>query len=931
MKLTSLLAIFLPVGILALIALIGLAWRSAGAFPDRASGPQDASGSSRASETNGRSPGWIAVYETVDGGAASRRVTRIDSQPSSTWGTSPPHPRLGSGPFRASWRGRFSMDGEENRIVWSAFLAGSLTLRVDGRVVLEATGHGVGHRVSGKDSGPLSPGEHEITLLYESASEGPSRLQLWWEGDTFRREPFPAWRVSHRLEERPAELAVDRTIDDGHRIAIDHGCLRCHRSGNREVDVPPPGPRLPGPRLQRPGSGYPRRWLLEWLANPRALHPQARMPRLFAADRQGFVERWLVAGFLGDEKPLARPAAGRWRQGKKEFIMLGCVACHLLPDSETPRDDPERRSLRHVAGRSPLEEIVSIILEPFEKYPGGEMPRFAISRKTAREIAGYLVRWGEPGVTGGKDPETPASGEVIATMKRLGMNTAGLSDRQGGIPAPLIREAGKRLAIEKRCAACHEGLVDASAARRPPELRHTELRHAAGGCLEGETLPRFSLRQEDRRALELFLAAQVKGWVDSTFHRGRLSLRRLGCFRCHAGRGEETSPLEQIVQRVDFEMFPARLPYLRVPPLPGAGIRFQRGYLLGSIEKGISGVRPSWYTYRMPGYGSRAEEIVRVVLAEDGELTDTRSPGAGEAGRHGRPVPTREVARAEQGRQLVGHAGYSCVSCHTWKGQSDFHTEPGSVGPDLTVISQRVRREWFDRWLESPQRFSPRTPMPAFFPRALEVSPLDVLGGNPELQKDAIWHYLLEDVASKPPRLRAPLALDPPQRGQRPRVGQIPLRLPGGGKIEALVIQFPGDDHDIVVYDVEKLSVHSWWEGAELLRDDPGWRTWLIEGRRLPVTFHTPGSLGLDLASPLEERSNASIFDSPHRFLGFDILPHGVRIRSSLATGKARLRFRDELRMEGSGDRRGLSRRIEWHEESSPRDPARKVELRYPR
>ena len=770
----------------------------------------------------------------------------------------------------------------------------------------------------------LAEGEHELVVRYESVG-GPARIQLGWEGESFRREPFPPWGVEHRVADRPAGFERQRIVDEGHLLALEHGCLRCHLPAGRRIEAPRPGPRLDGPRLDGIASRIRPGWLVHWLAEPRAIRPGARMPQLFARGAEGDVERWLVAQHLlhGGKPPPIEAPSGRWRRGKKEFVQRGCVACHLLPDTAGQEARPGRRSLRHLAGRAGLDEVVSVILEPHRKYPEGTMPRFGLSRDVAREIARYIRRWGAAQRDDAKAPRRPGRDAVLTALRRLRVPGADALRPDGEVPAALVREGGRRLVERRRCGACHEGVVEPLP---PLTLDPSQLDE---GCLDGGTSPRFSLSEEERGKLRIFLASAAEVWVDSEFHRGRTALERSGCFRCHARRPDAPSQLEEIVRRVDFEMFPARLPYLRVPALPGAGSRFRRAYLAEALERGIHGVRPRWYTYGMPGYGAAGSELARALIAAAGE-----SPGGEPAEEAGPPTETApDTAKlVEVGAELVGHGAYSCVSCHTWKGRSDFQTEPGSAAPDLTLISQRVRRDWFDRWLESPQRFAPRTPMPSFFPRGEAKAALGHLGAHPERQKEAIWRYLAQGTSAQPPRLGVPAALGPPAAGSRPRLGQIPLRLPGGEKLEALTIQFHGEPGDVVVYDVEKLRLHSWWEGARLLRDDPGWRTWALEGRRVVARFETAAPRGLPLAEPLEERTNAGVLRSPHRFLGFDYLPGGARVRTRLKLGEGPVVLvGEELRIEGRGAGRSLVRQVTWRREGEDAARARRRDLRYPR
>src|SRR5262249_22080142 len=89
------------------------------------------------------------------------------------------------------------------------------------------------------------------------------------------------------------------------------------------------------------------------------------------------------------------------------------------------------------------------------------------------------------------------------------------------------------------------------------------------------------------------------------------------------------------------------------------------------------------------------------------------------------------------GRHLVGKGAFGCFSCH------DLGNQPntGTRGPDLASSNQRVRYEWYRRWLEQPQRMQPGTKMPTVFFGG--KSPLErVLGGSADSQAEAMWGFL---------------------------------------------------------------------------------------------------------------------------------------------------------------------------------------------
>ena len=99
-----------------------------------------------------------------------------------------------------------------------------------------------------------------------------------------------------------------------------------------------------------------------------------------------------------------------------------------------------------------------------------------------------------------------------------------------------------------------------------------------------------------------------------------------------------------------------------------------------------------------------------------GPDADDAGPGAGRGRRRtARPRRTPPTTAAADptlgtlhGPQLVGFQGYGCASCHVWNGKLLASPDPGATGPDLTRTAGRIRRDWFDRFLENPLRVPPR-------------------------------------------------------------------------------------------------------------------------------------------------------------------------------------------------------------------------------
>ena len=88
------------------------------------------------------------------------------------------------------------------------------------------------------------------------------------------------------------------------RLAVEEqSCVSCHRASDA-APLSKSLARRPGPHLTQAGDRLQEAWVYHWLGDPQQFRPEAVMPRLFAEDRQGEVERRAVARYLAQQKPL---------------------------------------------------------------------------------------------------------------------------------------------------------------------------------------------------------------------------------------------------------------------------------------------------------------------------------------------------------------------------------------------------------------------------------------------------------------------------------------------------------------------------------------------------------------------------------------------------------------------------------------------------
>src|SRR5262249_15173455 len=168
---------------------------------------------------------------------------RVDPKPAFTLGRSSPHPRLPPGAFEVVWTGLLQVR-EPEPISFHANLGGEVTVEVDGVAVLRGQGRSETGRLGPGEGLNRRPGHYRLTVRYRSLADVPARLQIFWEGPSFAREPLPAWRLGHLPAELSPAARREELAARGRAAVGRLGCARCHAGAFPGVGDPPPGPSL---------------------------------------------------------------------------------------------------------------------------------------------------------------------------------------------------------------------------------------------------------------------------------------------------------------------------------------------------------------------------------------------------------------------------------------------------------------------------------------------------------------------------------------------------------------------------------------------------------------------------------------------------------------------------------------------------------------
>jgi mono/diheme cytochrome c family protein len=87
------------------------------------------------------------------------------------------------------------------------------------------------------------------------------------------------------------------------------------------------------------------------------------------------------------------------------------------------------------------------------------------------------------------------------------------------------------------------------------------------------------------------------------------------------------------------------------------------------------------------------------------------------------------------------NGGFACVACHAiGKQKAIAEFEAGAI--NLMHAAERLRGEYYRRWMRNPQRIEAITTMPRFGGEDGTTALTDTLEGHADHQFEAIWAYL---------------------------------------------------------------------------------------------------------------------------------------------------------------------------------------------
>ncbi|MCA9179493.1 MAG: c-type cytochrome [Planctomycetales bacterium] len=293
---------------------------------------------------------------------------------------------------------------------------------------------------------------------------------------------------------------------------------------------------------------------------------------------------------------------------------------------------------------------------------------------------------------------------------------------------------GRDLFASLGCASCHAADTGDSPLPKPTlEAPAWDRLRLEQGCLSERAdgkAPQFGLSDLQRMALRA-ATRQPAGDNATQIHQ---TLTSFNCYACH-NRGEigGVEPARDAVFQTTMQEMgdEGRIP----PKLDEAGAKLTDAWIDKILNEGAKD-RPYMHT-RMPRFGLPNVGPIRPLIVE----ADRQEPLPP------LDLPGSLAEAKEHGRRMVGIRGFSCTQCHPF---GRFPSK-GIQSVDFQIMTQRLRKDWFRRYVRDPQAYRPRTRMPTAWPLDKPSLLKNIYDGHSELQIAAVWAYLEDGSRARIP------------------------------------------------------------------------------------------------------------------------------------------------------------------------------------
>ncbi len=734
--------------------------------------------------------GLLGYYQAAGG----NECHRVDTRLAFSWQQSAPDPRLGAGPFSVTWQG-YLMSQVQGPYRLAAYVKGQLQLKLNDQVLLDGQTSKAGWLVSKPVELPFD--WHPINVTYRSKS-ATGQLVLYWTGPGFQWEPIDPKQWYHDPQQTP-----QNRFDRGHQLVRALRCTKCH-------EIPGQSPTAKAPSLQYLQGTIEPGWLISRLAGSHQTDPdQRRMPDF---DLNRSQAEAIAAYLLKESKPVSleskQPGKPKKNNSKKKgakprtkpevkageqlLMTTGCLACHQVGKLGTANLFGGG-SLAGIADKRPPDFFAAWLEAPQRINPHHRMPTFQLTPLERLDLAEYLK------TLHATDADQPGSAEKF-------------TDRQV--------EQGKSLVQKFRCTSCHETneKIVPAAVTAPLLGSKSKWQTACSGRGQvAATQPRYRLSATAQAAVQEFVGAVAKpkpGKQPASLDAVQM-LREQNCLACHA-RYEEAGIAPQLpAVAAAHTSLASLLPAMTPPSLNSVGDKLHDQAIKKVIQREGPMHRP-WLRVRMPRFPlteNQVQDLVEHLVATD------RIAAGGPAIAPTLPTVAERVVQTA-GRRLVTTAGFGCTSCHEIGGVKPVKAQLNARGPDLSGLSTRVRREWFDRFVRNPVRMVPRMEMPS-----IKLAVKGVLDDHLDHQLDAVWEVLNQPGFKPPPSgaVRIVRRSGVEERQELSAVLTDVLHVGSDVYVKPLLVGLPNRHN--VLFDLGTNRLVGWWQGDVAHQRTQG-KTW---------------------------------------------------------------------------------------------------------
>jgi mono/diheme cytochrome c family protein len=453
-------------------------------------------------------------------------------------------------------------------------------------------------------------------------------------------------------------LKKDSELRLGRELVVEHRCLNCHSSTPLKDGIPELA--MDAPHFDGIGSRRNVEWMAAWIADPKALRPNSRMPKMVHGAKAS-EDAAAIAAYLGslestEKLPAVTLSKDSLDAGKKLFETLHCAACHVPPDS-SEKAAAHKLSLNQVEKKFTPVALVQFLKQPDQHFNWIRMPTFKLSDEQRLQLAAYL----HPGAAGEEKP----------------------------VESGLV-ERGKKLARDSGCFSCHSAKD-----QTPRKSKEWGTLNWKNGCLSEqatEKSPWFAFQNNDLAAIRAFAATGVE-----SLHRhvpvefAARQVKNLNCASCHG----------------EFEGF---------PPLEILGQKLKPEWMGKFIAGEVSDKPRPWLESQMPGFGQRGHLLSQGLSMQYGfsPKTAPEKPVDKEAA---------EIGHKLISAQPVGFSCVQCHGVGNFAATAVFEAPGNNLTHSADRMQESFYRRWLrnptliDSQSKMPVFFDEegRSPLPSYY------------------------------------------------------------------------------------------------------------------------------------------------------------------------------------------------------------------------